>query len=182
MAPPPLPGEKLSRNSSLASASQTSSRLSSSVRIGAISSSFAALGLSQLTKLGEFVSERHKIAKRYDDILSDIDWLVTPWQSPDVYSGLHLYILRVCGKELNYTRDKVFDRLRAAGILVNLHYIPIYRHPYYESMGFERESFPVAEAYYSEAISLPMFPGLTTEQQDEIVNRLMHPAGYQTLF
>lgn len=137
----------------------------------------AALGLSQLKRLDEFVTQRHAIAKRYDKMLASTQ-VVTPWQHPDTYSGLHLYIVRVAAD--NHRAS--FENLRAGGVGVNLHYIPVFRHPYYERLGFNREDFPESERYYSEAISLPMYPGLSQEQQDEVVRLLMQPAGYQTLF
>ena len=80
------------------------------------------------------------------------------------------------------SRRQVFERMRADGIGVNLHYIPVYRQPYYARMGFKHEDFPQAERYYAEAISLPIYPGLTPEQQGEVVRRLLSPSGYQTIF
>lgn len=141
----------------------------------------AALGLSQMQRLDEFVAKRHAIAERYNTMLVDLE-VTTPWQHPDSYSGMHLYILRLHGTSINYRHRDIFERLRNAGILVNLHYIPVYRHPYYEQLGFKPGDFQEAEAYYAEAISLPMFPGLTVREQDEVVNRVKSPIGYQTLF
>lgn len=137
----------------------------------------AALGLSQMKRLDEFVTQRHVIAARYDELLSN-SRIVTPWQHPDSYSGLHLYIVRVPSD----SHRALFDNLRAGGVGVNLHYIPVYRQPYYERMGFKREDYPEAERYYAEAISLPMYPGLTEEQQHEVGRQLVAPTGYQTLF
>lgn len=137
----------------------------------------AALGLSQLGRLDEFVAKRHEIAYRYGELLIDSN-IVLPWQSPDCYSGMHLYIVRVSAAE----HHAIFDKMRGAGIGVNLHYIPIYRQPYYERMGFNKSEFPEAERYYSEAISLPLFPGLNESQQCEVVKQLLSPYGYQTLF
>jgi len=141
----------------------------------------AALGVSQIQRLEEFVRRRHSLAKRYDALLADKP-VVTPWQHADSYSGLHLYVIRLKLNEIGYSHSQIFERFRSAGILVNLHYIPLYRQPYFERMGFGVEDFPEAEAYYAEAISLPMFPGLTEAQQDEVVHRLMTPIGHQTLF
>ncbi len=90
----------------------------------------AALGCSQMHRLIEFVTKRHVIAERYDKLLSDLP-VVTPWQHPDSYSGYHLYVIRLKLKEINKTQRQVIDALHAAGILVNLHYIPVYRQPYY---------------------------------------------------
>ncbi len=137
----------------------------------------AALGVSQLKRLDEFVTSRHAIAERYDELLADTD-VKTPWQDPSCYSSFHLYIIRV---DKRYHRE-VFQRLRDEGILVNLHYIPVYRQPYYELMGHIRNDYPEAENYYSEAISLPVFPKLTEQEQMMVVRTLKSPRGHQTLF
>lgn len=131
----------------------------------------AALGLSQMSRLAEFHARRHAIARRYDSILNDLP-LTTPWQHPDTVSGLHLYVIRLKLAGMRRTHRQVFDALRAAGIGVNLHYIPVYRQPYYERMGFKPADFPEAERYYAEAISLPMYPALTEAQQDRVVDAL----------
>lgn len=141
----------------------------------------AALGISQMTRLHEFVTRRHEIANYYNELLSD-KMVTIPWQHPDSYSAFHLYIIRLKLDEMQYSHSQIFERFRSAGILVNLHYIPLYRHPYYEKMGFDKKNFPEAEKYYSEAISIPMFPGLTREQQAEIVRVLVNPLGHQTIF
>ena len=120
----------------------------------------AALGLSQMQRLDEFVAKRRLIAKRYDELLADF-WVTTPWQIPDADSSLHLYIVRLKRDQINFAQKDIFERLRSFGILVNLHYIPMYRHPYFEAMGFIRDKFPEAEKYYAEAISLPIFPTLS---------------------
>jgi UDP-4-amino-4,6-dideoxy-N-acetyl-beta-L-altrosamine transaminase len=131
----------------------------------------AALGLSQMSRLDEFHQRRHAIARRYDSLLAELP-VITPWQHPDSVSGLHLYIIRLRLNRLRKTHREVFEAMRDAGIGVNLHYIPVYRQPYYERMGFRRTNYPEAERYYAEAISLPMYPGLTDENQDQVVNAL----------
>lgn len=141
----------------------------------------AALGSSQLTRLTEFVSERNRIAERYDALLAEYP-VRRPWQHPDSYSSFHLYIVRPDTRALHTSHRELFERLRSRGILVNLHYIPVYRHPYYATRGYDSRDFPVAENYYSEAISLPIFPGLLPDQQEEIVAALVQPRGHQTLF
>ena len=141
----------------------------------------AALGVSQMRRLDEFVTQRQLIAQRYDDLLKDSP-LTLPWQLTDTDSSLHLYVVRIPSGSLNVGRREVFDRMRSDGIGVNLHYIPVYRQPYYERMGLIADDFPNAEQYYAEAITLPIFPGLTPLQQDEIVQRLLKPSGYQTIF
>ena len=131
----------------------------------------AALGLSQLQRLDEFVAKRHIIAKRYDQMLSSLP-VITPWQHADGYSGFHLYVIRLKLGQINKTHRQVYEALRASGILVNLHYIPVYRQPYYANLGFEAGYCPEAEQYYAEAISLPIYPGLTETEQDQVVAAL----------
>jgi UDP-4-amino-4,6-dideoxy-N-acetyl-beta-L-altrosamine transaminase len=141
----------------------------------------AALGLSQLKRLNEFINKRHLIAQRYNELLSNL-WVTTPWQHPDSYSSMHLYIVRLKLDQIKFSHRSIFERLRSDGILVNLHYIPIYKHPFFENMGFDSKDFPEAEAYYAEAISLPMYPTLSESQQIEVVDRMKSPIGHQTLF
>jgi dTDP-4-amino-4,6-dideoxygalactose transaminase len=141
----------------------------------------AALGLSQMNRLDDFVAARHAVAKRYNDLLYE-DWLELPWQHPDTYSGLHLYIIRVKKNKLGITHRQLFEKLRNAGILVNLHYIPVYKHPYYETIGYDKQEFLNAEKYYSEAISIPMFATLTEKEQQFVVDVIKKPLGHQNLF
>ena len=131
----------------------------------------AALGLSQMKRLDEFIAQRHAIFRRYDESLSCMP-VVLPWQHPDSYSGLHLYVIRLKRNEIRTTHRAVFESMRAAGIGVNLHYIPVYRQPYYEGLGFNAGHCPEAERYYAEAISLPMYPGLTVAEQDRVLSAL----------
>ena len=131
----------------------------------------AALGLSQLARLDEYVARRHALAERYDAALAGLP-LVTPWQHPDSYSGRHLYVVRLRLEALQRSHREVFDALRAAGIGVNLHYIPVHTQPYYQAMGFRSGQFPEAERYYAEAISLPLYPSMSDAQQDEVVAAL----------
>lgn len=141
----------------------------------------AALGLSQMKRIDEFVSKRHEIANRYNELLSDC-WLKLPFQHLDTYSAFHLYIIRLKTNETKFSHREIFDRLRSHGILVNLHYIPIYTHPYYEAIGYNRSEFPQAESYYSEAISIPMYTTLTESEQQFVVDSIKTPLGYQNLF
>ena len=141
----------------------------------------AALGLSQLERLDEFVLARQKIALQYNKLLEDVG-VVTPCYPKDDYSSFHLYIIRLPQFKGQPNHREVFERLRSHGVGVNLHYIPIYRHPFYSSMGFNSADFPESERYYQEAISLPIYPGLTMEQQVDIVTRLVTPIGHQTIF
>jgi UDP-4-amino-4,6-dideoxy-N-acetyl-beta-L-altrosamine transaminase len=131
----------------------------------------AALGLSQMRRLDEFVARRYAIARQYDKLLEDLP-VVTPWQNPDSNSARHLYVIRLKLDQINKTHREVFDVLRAVGIGVNLHYIPVHRQPYYERLGFKQGQYPEAEKYYSTAISLPMYPGLTDAQLKEVITAL----------
>ncbi len=131
----------------------------------------AALGLSQMQRLEEYVSKRHALAARYGELLKGLP-VTTPWQYADSYSGLHLYVIRLRLDVMKVGRQEVFESLRTAGIGVNLHYIPVYRQPYYARLGFKPSDFPQAENYYAEAISLPMYPGLTEKQQGQVVAAL----------
>ena len=124
----------------------------------------AALGASQLERLDDYVARRHVLARRYDALLSGLP-VVALDRRPDAYSALHLYVIRV----ERARRRAVFASLREQGVGVNLHYIPVYKQPYYRALGFEDGLCPAAEAYYDEAISLPMFPTMTEAQQDQVV-------------
>lgn len=136
----------------------------------------AALGISQMKRLEEFITKRHAIAKRYDRLLSDLP-LTTPHQHEDGYSGYHLYVIRLRLAEINKTQRQVYEAMRGAGILVNLHYIPVYRQPYYEKIGFTSGYCPRSEQYFAEAISIPMYPGLTKTQQDKVVDVIREVVG-----
>lgn len=136
----------------------------------------AALGLSQMQRLEEFINLRHSVAQRYEKLLATLP-VTTPWQHADSYSAYHLYVIRLHLKAIGKTQRQVYEELRAAGILVNLHYIPVYRHPYYEQMGFEAGYCPEAEEYFAHAISIPLYPSLTTEQQEYVVRSLGEAIG-----
>jgi UDP-4-amino-4,6-dideoxy-N-acetyl-beta-L-altrosamine transaminase len=127
----------------------------------------AALGLSQLDRLDAYLASRHALASRYDRLLAGLP-LGLPFRRADCYSGFHLYVVRVL-RESGRNRREVFDSLRAQGIGANVHYIPVHTQPYYRAMGFADGDFPVAEAYYAEALSLPLYPTLTEADQDVVV-------------
>ncbi|OCH25511.1 UDP-4-amino-4,6-dideoxy-N-acetyl-beta-L-altrosamine transaminase [Aliivibrio sp. 1S128] len=131
----------------------------------------AALGVTQMSRLDDFVSARHKLATRYNQLLKGLA-ITLPYQLEETYSGLHLYVIRLKLDLIAKTHKEVFDELREQGIGVNLHYIPVHTQPYYQNMGFKLGDFPESERYYQEAISLPIFHIMTEEQQDTVVRIL----------
>ncbi len=131
----------------------------------------AALGVSQMARLDEFVSKRRAIACRYDELLANFP-VLTPCQHHDSYSSYHLYVIRLRLDKIQKTQRQVYEAMHKEGVLVNLHYIPVYRQPYYQEMGFRDGYCEEAERYYREALSIPLFPGLSESQQDRVVTIL----------
>lgn len=131
----------------------------------------AALGVRQMERLQAFVEQRHRIAERYDKELVGLP-IQLPWQSPDNYSSYHLYPIRVRPDVSGISQRELYDVLQAAGINVNLHYIPVYRQPYYEAMGFNAGYCPEAEAYFRQALSIPMYPTLGDAEQGQVIRTL----------
>ncbi len=127
----------------------------------------AALGASQMARLDAFLARRRELAERYDARLAGLP-LGRPWRDPQAESAWHLYVVQVAAAE----RRRVFDALRAAGVGVNVHYIPIHTQPDYRRLGFAPGDFPAAEAYYARALSLPLYPGLAEVAQDRVVAAL----------
>lgn len=130
----------------------------------------AALGINQMQRINDFVKRRHEIANCYDLALKDVP-VVTPWRNRDCYSSFHLYVVKI-NSEGTKGRKQVFDALRAMNIGVNVHYMPVYLQPYYYEIGFRPGYCPQAELYYEHAISLPMFPKLSLELQDEVILKI----------
>lgn len=130
----------------------------------------AALGLSQLGKLDTFITERNRLAHQYDSLLRDLP-ITALQQSDDGLNAYHLYIVNINDAQPEQRAD-VFSQLREAGIGVNVHYIPIHLQPYYQKMGYKQGDFPNAEAYYQSALTLPLYPTLTDEQQQYVVDVL----------
>jgi UDP-4-amino-4,6-dideoxy-N-acetyl-beta-L-altrosamine transaminase len=127
----------------------------------------AALGLSQLGKLDDYVSARNRLAARYDELLANLP-LHCPVVDAESLSAWHLYVVHVEPA----LRQKAFDLMRMAGIGVNVHYIPVHLQPYYQRRGFKRHMFPEAERHYAGALTIPLYPGLSNESQDFVVNKL----------
>ena len=132
----------------------------------------AALGMSQLNRLEAFVARRNALADRYDSLLAGLP-LRLPQRDPDGVSSFHLYVVRVAAER----RRAVFEGMRAAGIGVQVHYIPVHLQPFWRAKGFAEGDFPQAERYYAEAISLPLYPTLTEAEQDRVASALRAQLG-----
>lgn len=131
----------------------------------------AALGISQLKRLNNFVESRRKLKKRYDDFLNDLP-IVRPFQIKNSNSSFHLYPIQIKLNDVKKSRKQIFDLMRQNDIGVNIHYIPIHRQPYFSKLGFKLGDFPNAEKYYSRALSIPLFPSMSEEQQIKVVDTL----------
>ncbi|MFZ4536863.1 UDP-4-amino-4,6-dideoxy-N-acetyl-beta-L-altrosamine transaminase [Propionivibrio sp.] len=132
----------------------------------------AALGLSQMQRIDEFIAHRTALADRYDGLLAD-SGLTLPHRDPDCTSAWHLYAIGWNEQRSVLSRAEAYRRLHAAGIIVNVHYIPVHLQPYYRRLGFSPGQFPNAEAYYARALSIPLYATLTPAQQDRVVRELL---------
>ena len=140
----------------------------------------AALGLSQLKKLNDFVTKRQALASAYDHALNGLP-LITPWQHPDSTSSYHLYPIQLIHSEGGPKHKQVFEAMKMAGILVNMHYIPVYLHPYFEKLGFKRGYCPTAENYFKKTISIPLYAGLTKKQFEKVISELKFILSLETV-
>jgi UDP-4-amino-4,6-dideoxy-N-acetyl-beta-L-altrosamine transaminase len=128
----------------------------------------AALGISQMRRIDGFIERRRALADRYNKALADLP-LTLPAQAAHSASSWHLYVIRLQLDQLSRTRRQIFEALRTADVGVNVHYIPVHLQPFYQALGFKAGDFPESEAYYKEAITLPLYPGLADEQHDLII-------------
>lgn len=131
----------------------------------------AALGLSQIKRLKSMIKKRHEIAEIYNKKLSNLP-IQLPLQNPETFSSYHLYVIRLDLEKIKLTQEQVYSYLRKNDILVNLHYMPVYYHPYFKSLGFKRGYCPRAEKYYSETLSIPMYSSLLKKDQDKVIKIL----------
>lgn len=133
-----------------------------------------SLGLSQLKKLDHFIARRREIVQRYNEAFARSPYLVTPYLEPDRQSAWHLYMLRLRLDKMSKRRREVFEQLRALGIGVHVHYIPLHLQPYYRtSFGYKRGDFPEAEAYYDSALTIPLFPGMTDDDCERVIRSVL---------
>jgi len=133
----------------------------------------AALGISQLKKLPSFLKRRHEIVARYNEAFKGVDWIKPPAQFEDRDSGNHLYVLQINFDAINKSRDDVMKELQEKGVGTQVHYIPLYHQPYYHQFGFQKESFPNTEAYYENALSIPLYPKMTDTDLEKVINSVI---------
>ena len=131
----------------------------------------AALGLSQMQRLGDYVKRRAAHAHAYDAALADLP-IDLPQQDPRSRSAWHLYVIRLQLENISLSRRDVFETLRSAGLGVNVHYIPVHTQPFWRKLGFQNGDYPNAESYYARAISIPLFATMTDKQRQEVVETL----------
>ena len=136
----------------------------------------AALGVSQMTRLDAFVARRRELAVRYNALLHDLPF-VTPYVMEGANPSWHIYVVRMIPDQIGKTKQQIFEEMKEQGIVLNLHYIPVHRQPYYEKLGFRQGDFPESEKYYEEAFTLPLYYDLTDDEQDRIVGALKKALG-----
>ncbi|WP_249872144.1 UDP-4-amino-4,6-dideoxy-N-acetyl-beta-L-altrosamine transaminase [Oceanobacillus saliphilus] len=129
----------------------------------------AALGLSQLKKLNPFLKKRREYAKKYSEAFADMNAVITPYQQDAANSSWHLYIIRLKLEKLNADRTEIFKALQKENIGVNVHYIPVHLHPFYQQLGYKTGLCPNAERIYEEIITLPLFPKMSEQDQNDVI-------------
>ena len=122
-----------------------------------------------MRRLDEFIERRRSIVSKYNEALSGVAGVVTPYEADYSNSGWHLYIIRLKMELFKGTRKDIFEALRAENIGVNVHYIPVYLHPYYQGLGYKKGICPNAEQLYQEMITLPLFPKMTDQDVQDVV-------------
>lgn len=140
----------------------------------------SALGINQIKRLTTFIKKRHQIVSLYNELFKNNENVTTPYQHEKSFSSFHLYIIKVSNKE-GFNRKEIFERLREQGYQVNIHYIPIYRHPFFSNK-FKKEDYPSSEDYYSKSISLPIFPYLEQKDIKKVVDIINNKINFQHIF
>ena len=137
-----------------------------------------ALGISQLKKLDKFIERRKEIVQMYNEAFEKMEEIIIPQEKPDVKSAWHLYVIRLKLDEIGKSRREIFEALRKENIGVQVHYIPVYYHPYYQKLGYQKGICPVAEKYYEEAITLPLFPKMKNSDVIRVINKVKKQVAY----
>jgi perosamine synthetase len=128
------------------------------------------LGISQFQQIDENIRKRREIAKKYNEAFQEIEEVITPFEKSDVKSAYHLYMIQLKLERINATRKQIFDALRAENIGVHVHYIPVHLHLYYmQQFGFKKGDFPIAEKYYEQCLTIPVFPQMTKEDVHDVI-------------
>ena len=140
----------------------------------------SALGINQIKRLTTFIKKRHQIVSLYNELFENNENVITPYQHEKSFSSFHLYIIKVSNKE-GFNRKEIFERLRGQGYQVNVHYIPIYRQPFFSNK-FKKEDYPSSEDYYSKSISLPIFPYLEQKDIKKVVDIINNKINFQHIF
>lgn len=132
----------------------------------------SALGLSQLSRLNDFLTRRQVIAERYRENLRGLGLAFQEWDSSRYNHAWHLFVVQLPLKELRASRRMIFEALTSLGIGVNVHYNPVYLNPYYRNLGYKRGECPVAEGYYERALTLPLYPKMTDADQERVITAI----------
>lgn len=138
----------------------------------------AALGISQMDRLDQFIARRREIVSYYNEEFRNLDLLKTPYEEEFSESGYHLYVIQLQLDKLTVGRKEIFEALQAENIGVNVHYLPIYRLPYYEDLGYKKGLCPIAEEVYDKIITLPLFPGMSQKDAEDVVLAVKKVLGY----
>jgi UDP-4-amino-4,6-dideoxy-N-acetyl-beta-L-altrosamine transaminase len=138
----------------------------------------AALGLSQLNKIDRFIAKRREIAAAYNEAFCGMDEIILPCEKEDRKSGYHLYVIRLELNKIKATRKEIYDALIAENIGVNVHYIPVYYHPYYREMGYQKGLCPVAEEVYEGILTLPLYPSMKEQDVQDVIDGVKKVISY----
>ena len=137
-----------------------------------------ALGLSQMNKLDYFIQRRREIAARYNEVFSKMEEIIIPPRGNDAKPVYHIYVIQLRTETLSVSRKEIFEALRFENIGVNVHYVPVHLHPFYQrQFGCRKGDYPVSERYYERAITLPIFPGMTDEDTDDVIKAVKKVVG-----